>query len=110
MPLCCPKPAEGSFWSVVDDKKDDNFALEVQGGITSLFTGACCYRIILRQHMIEIARADSKDAALKDWEVVQKLYQDEMVLVGSTKFSDRHLLDLFEALWERDHPLETSKV
>eukprot|EP00005_Dracoamoeba_jomungandri_P000758 CAMPEP_0174256474 /NCGR_PEP_ID=MMETSP0439-20130205/5696_1 /TAXON_ID=0 /ORGANISM="Stereomyxa ramosa, Strain Chinc5" /LENGTH=1331 /DNA_ID=CAMNT_0015339093 /DNA_START=87 /DNA_END=4078 /DNA_ORIENTATION=+ len=106
MPFCKPKPAVGSFWIVVGDAKDENFALEEQSSltkVTSLFRGAA-YRLILRQCMVEIANANTREDALKDWHTAIRIYNQEVEQVGSTKFSDHHLLALFEALWEAEHP------
>lgn len=108
MPLVRPQPAEGGWWTVVDDKRDDNFVLETTSGISKLSNillgSASGYRILLRGSNHEIARAVDKDQALSDWDWVQRRYAEEVKLVGSTKFSDHHLLALFEALWEQQHP------
>src|SRR5690348_13711231 len=100
MPLCLPRPAVRGFsWSCVDDKRDENFVLEVQsGGISSLFgaggdKGPSAekgglggrYRIVLLRSMMEIARADTKEDALVDWSRVQDVLAEEIKLVGSTK-------------------------
>lgn len=119
MPLCAPRPAGRGTWSCVDEKRDENFVLEERSssGITSLFgTGGDKanaegkYRILLLPSMVEIARADTKEDALADWERVQDVLAEEIRAVGSTKFSDHHLLALFEALWEQEHPSADSKV
>lgn len=101
MPLCSPRPAVGGFWREVEDYADENFALEMQAGLSTLFSGATTYRIVLVQSMIEVARADSKEEAIRDWKEVHSIYEAEIKLVGSTKFSAHHLLAVFEALWEQ---------
>jgi len=102
MPLCAPRPAVGSFWRAVDEYADENFSLETQTGLSTLFSGGTTpFRIVLVQSMIEIARADNKEEALRDWKEVHSIYEAEIKLVGSTKFSAHHLLAVFEALWEQ---------
>ncbi len=111
MPPIAPKLAEGGWWNVIDDKRDDYFALEIQSGISKFFfssastsSNSCTYRLLLRGSNYEIARTSDKEQALRDWEWAQKKYEEEVQLVGATKLSDHHLLALFEALWEQEHP------
>jgi hypothetical protein len=108
MPPIRPKPAEGGWWAVVQDLKDGNFALEtISFGLFKVITGTNSsppFRIILCGSNYEIARAWTKEEALQDWGWAQAKYEEEVHLVGSTKFSDHHFLALFEALWQHDHP------
>jgi hypothetical protein len=108
MPPIRPKPAEGGWWATVDDRKDRNFALEVVSfGLFKVITGnsgSPSFRLILCGSNYEIARARTKEEALLDWEWAQAKYEEEVHLVGSTKFSDHHFLALFEAHWQHDHP------
>jgi hypothetical protein len=91
----------------VQDRKDGNFALEtISFGLFKALTGVNSppFRLILCGSNYEIARAWTREEALRDWDWAQAKYEEEVHLVGSTKFSDHHFLALFEALWQHDHP------
>lgn len=107
MPPIRPKPAEGGWWATVQDLKDANFALEtVSFGLFKVITGSSGppFRLLLCGSNYEIVRAWTKEEALADWAWAQTKYEEEVHLVGSTKFSDHHFLALFEAHWQHDHP------
>ncbi|KAL6076828.1 Phosphatidylinositol 4-phosphate 5-kinase 1 [Balamuthia mandrillaris] len=76
------------------------------GGVTSGSSSPLkqgTFRLTLRKSSHVIALAGDRGEALQDWEDVQRLYRKQVEQVGSTRFSDHHLLALFEALWEQEH-------
>lgn len=99
MPKVKPYPKlRRGMWKVSPEFSDQHFVVEYKSqGSKSSFI------IVLVDSRQVIAKADSEEQIASDWEEVHTILKTQARLGGSTRFSKRHLLSVFNSLWEQQH-------